>query len=420
MIPLENESGALASDIVCDELKNGMKVLVKQVYPSSVINFSVWVRVGAVHETPEIAGLSHFIEHMLFKGTPKRPLGEIAREIYGCGGYMNAFTDYECTCYWVVLPSKYLDVALDVQADAFLHSLFDPAEIEKECLVILEELKMYQDRPEAFAFEKLLNLSYKKHPYGRPIIGYEQTLRNLKRGDFLGYFSQYYKAGNMFVTLVGDVVPSRAIRKIKETFNVLPEGKAHKNLLDDEPVQQEFRQQEYEGDIARGNVMMGFHMPSAIHKDSYALRVLAGLLGTGRSARLNQTLREKFQWIDGADAGVFAQSDPGLFYIGLTLDQKNVKNAEEVLWKEIQKLQNSLVSHEELVKIQNMIESETIFSQETVEGQARNLGYYEILGDYRWAEKFLPKLFEVTPDDVRKVAQKYLTRENCSQILYRH
>lgn len=376
------------------------------------------MRVGAVNETDRVAGISHFIEHMLFKGTPKRAVGEIAREIHGCGGYMNAFTDYECTCYWIVLPSKFLNTALDVQADAFMNSLFDETELLKECQVVIEELKMYEDRPESYSFEKLMPLAYKKHHYGRPIIGFEETLRSMTRQDLVDYFQNHYKANNMFVTLVGDIEPSSAIRKIKSAFKGIPAGHVNQPTIPVEPQQTEFRKQELSGNIARTHLQMAFHTPGGAHGDIHALRVLATLLGEGRSSRFNQSLREKHRWVDSIGAGMFSQRDPGLFYISMALDDKNAAKAEAGVWEELDKIQNGKISSEELSKAQNMTESDFIFSLETVEGQGKNLGYHEMLGDYRLAEEYLPKLLAVTPADVLRVAQKYLKRENLSEIVY--
>lgn len=408
----------LTSEVATDHLKNGMKAFVKQVYPASVVNLAVWVKVGSIYEDDRVSGISHFIEHMLFKGTEKRAVGEIAREIHGCGGYMNAFTDFECTCYWIVLPSKYLDTALEVQSDALLHSTFDEEELHKECQVIIEELKMYEDRPDAFAFEKLLTLAFKKHPYGRPIIGFEEALRGITRQDLVDYYTRHYSARNMFVTLVGDVNPTRTFRKIKSAFQDVAVRPLPENAIEPEPPQSGFRVQELHGDIARSYVQMAFHVPNAVHQDYYPLRLLGTLLGEGRSSRLNRVLRENKQLVDNVDAGVFAQQFPGLFYVGLMLEDGNIGKAEEAVWEEIKKLQEEPVSAEELLKAKNMTESSHVFSQETVEGQGRNLGYYEILGDYRLGEKFVENLFKVTPAEITDAARRYFSRDSCSEIIY--
>jgi zinc protease len=407
----------VTSRITEDTLKNGIKILVKRSESSAVVSISIWVRVGSIYETNPIAGISHFIEHMLFKGTKKRMVGEIAKEIHAKGGYMNAFTDFETTCYWIVLPSKYLDAALEIQSDALLNSTFDETELKKECKVIIEELKMYEDRPESFAFEKLLALAYKKHPYGRPIIGFEESLLQLTRQDLISYFQKWYTSNQMFVTIAGDVNPSGTIRKIKAALRDIPSGE-EKIQFEEEPQQQEFRIQEMTGDIARSWLQIGFHVPNAIHPDYYTLRLIGTLLGEGRSSRLNLTLKEKKQLVDNIEAGIFAQQHPGLFFFSAVLEDKNIAQTEKGVWEEIRKLQEELVSQEELLKVKQMAESGYIFSQETVEGQGRVLGYWEMLGDYTLAEKMVENYFKVTPEQIQTAAQKYFSKENCSEILY--
>jgi zinc protease len=408
----------LTSEVSEERLKNGMRIFVKQVYPASVVNLAVWVRVGSIYEDNRIAGISHFIEHMLFKGTEKRAVGEIAREIHACGGYMNAFTDFECTCYWIVLPSKFLDVALEVQADALLHSTFDETELQKECQVIIEELKMYEDQPESFAFQKLLALAFQKHPYGRPIIGFEDSLRRMTRQDLIDYYRKHYFASNIFVTVVGDVNPTRVQRKIKNTFQEMEIRPSQEVFFESEPDQLEFRVQELKGDIARSYLQLGFHVPSALHEDYYPLRVLSILLGEGRSSRLNLSLREKKQLVDSVETGIFVERHPGLFYFSFMLDEKNLEKAEQAVWNELKRLQQELVSPEELLKAKNMAESGYFFSQETVEGQGRILGYNEMLGDYKRGEKYVENIFKVTAEDIQRVAQTYFSRNNCSEIRY--
>jgi zinc protease len=400
-----------------ENLKNGIKILVKQTESAAVVSVSIWVKVGSIYETDSIAGISHFIEHMLFKGTHKRVVGEIAKEIHSHGGYMNAFTDFEGTCYWIVLPSKYLDTALEVQADALLNSTFDETELKKECRVIIEELKMYEDRPESFAFEKLLGLSFKKHPYGRPIIGFEETLLKISRQDLLDYFQKWYFSNNMFVTIAGDVNPSRVINKVKKNLRDIPR-RDQKIEIHEEPPQTEFRIQELTGDIARSWIQMGFHVPNARHQDYYPLRLIGTLLGEGRSSRLNLTLKEQKTIVDHIEAGIFAQQHPGLFFVSAMLEDKNISQAENEIWREIKKLQEEPVSQEELLKVKQMAESGYVFSQETVEGQGRILGYWEMLGDYTLSEKMVENYFKVTPEQIQKAAQSYFSRENCSEILY--
>lgn len=400
-------------------LDNGLTVIVKEFHPSSVVNLAVWVKVGSVNEGEKEAGVSHFIEHMLFKGTKKRKVGEIAKEIHAVGGYLNAFTHFECTCYWIVLPSKFLDTAIDVQKDAIMNSLFDKTELAKERKVILEELKMYEDRPESYCFEKLMKLAYTSHNYRRPIIGYEQTLNKMGKDDLVDYCHRYYQPGNMVVTLVGDIKSGQAIAKIADAFKDLKHDHLQIHASIPEPTQRTFRKFDCQGEIERAHVQLGFHVPNAIHNDIHACRVLAAVLGEGRSSRLFRSLKEKHRIVDSVESGVFSEKSPGLLYIGGALDSSNISKMESILWEEISFLKSKLISKEELQKVQHMLESYYVFSQETVEGQGRIVGFYELLGDFSMAEKYLERIYSVTSLDLLRCANKYLCRENCNMMIYR-
>lgn len=410
---------ALTSDVTRVVLDNGLTILVKEVYGASVANLSVWVKVGSTNETDKIAGISHFVEHMLFKGTGRRKVGEIAREIHAVGGYMNAFTDYECTCYWVVVPSKFLDIALDVQADALMHSTFDPEEIRKECRVILEEMKMYQDRPESFCFDRLMELAFTHHYYRRPIIGFEASLLPLTRDDLLAYVQQYYKPGNVTVALVGNVSTKQALKKITATFSPLPPSPLERHLSPLEPSQEEYREKTFEGDTQRAHMELAFHCPAGLDEETYPLRIVATILGEGRSSRLCQELKERKRLVESIDAGVFAQGHPGFFIVDAVLDPEKTPQAREAIFQEIARLQDRPVGEEEILKAKHMAESSYIFSQETVEGQGRNLGFYEILGDYTMADRYVERLGAVTAQEVQEAARKFLRKENCSLAEYR-
>lgn len=399
-------------------LDNGLTVIVKEFHPASVLNLSVWVKAGSVNENDKNAGISHYIEHMLFKGTKKRQVGEIAKEIHAVGGYLNAFTHFECTCYWIVLPSRFLDIALDVQSDAILNPVFEKKELLKERKVILEELKMYEDRPESLCFEKLMGLAYTLHNYHRPIIGYEKSINDIKRDDMVGYYNAYYQPANMVVTLVGDVKTNDAIKKISKIFRWEKPQQLLISHSPPEPTQKNFRRKEYKSEIQRMHVHLGFHIPHATHDDVPACKVLAALLGEGRSSRFFLTLKEKCRLVDTIDVSVFAERDPGLFYIAATLDGATLSKMEAVLWEEISKIQTDKVSESELLKVKHMLESFFIFSQETVEGQGRVLGFYEQLGDCLLAEKYVERIYSVTCEDMLRVARRYLQKENCSMVVY--
>ncbi|MBI2265252.1 MAG: insulinase family protein [Armatimonadetes bacterium] len=415
----EQPHATLSSDVTKRVLDNGLTVLVKEVYPASIVNLAIWVKVGSIHEEDKEAGISHCIEHMLFKGTRKRAVGEIAKEIHGVGGYLNAFTSYDCTCYWVVLPSKYFDIALDVEADALLNSTLDQEELEKEIRVILEEIKMYQDRPDSHCFEKLMEIAYTRHPYRRPIIGYENVLKSVTPQDLFDYWERFYRPGNMFVTLVGDVHGEKCVDKISRYLGSMKPGLVPLQERNREPEQRERREISLNGDIQKTHVQIAFHIPDALHKDTYACQILAGILGEGRSARLNQSLKEKKRLVTAIDAGLFSQKEPGLFLIQAVLDDGDPNRATSGIRDEIEKLIDEGVTTDELNRAKNIVESSYVFGQETVEGLGKNLGFYEILGDYALSDRYIEELYKVKAEEVCKAAGKYLTDSNCSIAVYR-
>lgn len=408
----------LSSEVTKTVLDNGLTVLIKEVYPASVINLCIWVKVGSVYEIDKEAGVSHFIEHMLFKGTSRRKVGEIAREIQARGGYLNAYTSYECTCYWIVLPSKFLDVALDVQSDAIMNSTFDPEEFARETRVIIEEIRMYDDKPEIFSFERLMELAFVRHNYRRPIIGYEDVLQKMRREDVIEYYHNYYRPNNMIVTLVGDITPGKSLHKIERAFAGFKTGNIPGNPSPPEPEQSQLRIKSFQGDIQRTYLQMGFHIPGLLEKDIYACRILAAILGMGRSSRFNQELKEKLLLVDYIEAGVSSYKDSGIFYISAILDADKLEAVKEAIFKEIQRIGKEEVAEVELKKARHMLESYYILSCETVEGLGKNLGYYEVLGDYTLADRYISELYNVTPDEVNNIATKYLDVNNCSMVIY--
>ncbi|MBM3464219.1 MAG: insulinase family protein [Armatimonadetes bacterium] len=416
--PVGVPAALLSSDVSRHVLDNGLTVLVKEVYPASVVSLSIYSRVGSVDEPDERAGISHFIEHMLFKGTPRRPVGKIAQEIHSLGGYLNGFTSYDCTCYWIVLPSRCFSTALDIEADAILNPLLNPVEVEKEARVIIEELKMYEDRPEAYCFQKLMRLAYNRHPYGRPIIGYEDVVLRSGVTELEEHYRQYYHPNNMAVVVVGDVRAETAVREVDQVLGHLKPAQVRRREREPEPAQRKERFLQVEGDIATAHMQIGWHIPDVFHDDTFACDILSSILGEGRSSRLYRRLREERAVVTNIGASIFAERDPGLFIVDAALDPARVDDAREGVAAEIARVVKDGVTETEVQKAKNMVEATYVFAQETVEGQGRKIGYYEMLGDYALAERYVQKLYHVTPDDVVRVAEKYLVGRNCSTVAY--
>jgi zinc protease len=417
--PIGPEVELLVSDVKRHVLANGLTVLVKEVYPASVVSLSIWSRVGSLDETDEQAGLSHFLEHMLFKGTPRRPVGRIAQEIHSLGGYLNGFTTYDCTCYWIVLPSRCFSTALDIETDAILHPLLQPDEIAKESRVIIEELKMYEDRPDSYCYQNLMKTAFTRHRYGRPIIGYEDVILRTTVDDLSSHYARFYRPNNICVTVVGDVKADQAIREIEQMLGHLEPGPIARDERVPEPEQDGLRSLHLEGDVAVAHLQMGYHIPDIFHTDTFACDILASILGEGRSSRLYRRLRERDRLVDSVSSSIFAERETGLFMVDATLPAAAIDSAFDAINEEIRRIADEGVDARELQKARNTVEATYVFSQETVEGQGRKLGYYEMIGDYRLAERYVENLYAVSADDVLRVARRYLRLENCSFVTYR-
>ncbi len=408
----------LASDVSRKTLDNGLTMLVKEIYPTSVVCISLWCRVGSCYEPDNRAGISHFVEHMLFKGTKNRPVGRIPQEIHGLGGYINGFTTYECTCYWIVLPSRFFEKAVEIQADAVLHPLLEPKEVEKESQVIIEEIRMYQDRPESFCFEKLMGSAYTAHTLRRPITGYEDVVAGLTCNDIVDFYRTWYVPGNMAIAVVGDVRKEQVYQAMSTWFGGMKPGAPPEAAIIPEPRQQARRLKRYRGDIRSAHLNMGFHVGGIFSPHAYACDLLANILGEGRSCRFHQNLREKNALVTSVGASILAEKDCGLFIIEAILDGKNIKKTRDGIFRELQRIKDHGVTSYELQKAKNMVESSYVFSQETVEGLSRKLGYYEMMGDYTLLDRYIQMLYAVTEEEVQQVACTYFDKEKSTEIVY--
>jgi zinc protease len=409
----------LASDVNRYVLDNGMVVLAKQVYPSQVVFLSLWARVGSAYESGEEAGIAHFVEHMLFKNTRKRAVGQVAQEIHSLGGYLNGFTSYDCTSYWMVLPGSTLPKALEIQFDATFNPLFDQKEVEKERNVIIEEIKMYNDRPADYLSQKLLRAAFTRHNYGRPIIGYEDVLRQINADGLKKFYANHYKPNNCFILAVGDVDPLDVARKCDRVYRKLKDGKVNRSPSPKEPPQKKFRRIDLEGDIKTGHLQMAFHIPSIFDRDIYPLSILGKILGGGESSRLYAGLREKQKIVNEITAYSHPQKEPNLLYVEAELPPANMEKAEEAVFEIVEELAEKGFTDREFQMAKNQSESEYIFSQETVESQGVRIGHAEIMGDYMMVDKFIQRVVDVRKEDALEAAGRYLSRKNCTVGTYR-
>ncbi len=398
------------SGIVTKTLENGLTAVIKESRRAPVAAVQVWVKAGSAYEKDSQAGLTHLIEHMIFKGTKKRGPGELAKTIESLGGTINAYTSYDYTVYHCVVPSNHLDTALDILDDAVFHSQFDPAELDREKQVVLEEMRMREDRPRVLLIEDLMKTSYVRHPYRRPIIGYEHTVTSFTREDILAYMKERYRPCNISVVVAGDVDPEEAASKIQEYFGREKKEACQPAELPGEPPQTAPRFHSRTMECQEGYLAVSFSgIPGFNSSDVPALDLLAAWLSDGESSLLVSTLKNKLELVHSIHASAFTPKGPGLFEITANIDPAKTRKVLLKVLSELFSLKDREITSKELKKAKTQVLTDFIFSQETMEGEARKLGVFQTLsGSAAKEQEYLDRIRQVTASDIREVCRKYL------------
>jgi zinc protease len=414
------EGEGLAHGVTKKVLPNGLTLIVKPLHSAPVVAVNAWVGVGSVNERDEERGITHFIEHMLFKGTEKLGVGEIDKKIKAAGGYNNAHTRYESTDFIDILPAEKLDVALATMADALQHSTFDAAELDRERLVVLEELSRSQDNPGFEAWNRLTHLVFKQHPYKYPIIGYKERLQTMDRKLLVDYWKRWYRPQNIAVVIVGDVDAADAVKRASKAFSAWPAGKDKPAKLPAEPAQNGLRCDEATGDIQTTLAIIGVPSIAELHPDTPALDMALAILGQGLSSRLNQRVREQQKLVHSVSAGQFNGAYPGLAYLWAEMEPEQVKPGLAAVWAEVARMQREPVSEAELERQRVRLEHDEAAERMSMEGLAGKLGYYESMAnDYRLVDQATARMRAVTAADIQRVMQKYFKVERSTVVVYR-
>ncbi|NQU12678.1 MAG: insulinase family protein, partial [Desulfobacteraceae bacterium] len=351
-------------------LDNGFTVILKKDPSASVVSIQVWVKTGSANETEEEAGITHLIEHMIFKGTPTRKTGEIAGAIEGSGGNINAYTSFDRTVYLVEIASSQFETGLDVLLDAVQHSLFDTVELKREKEVVLEEYRRSLDMPRRRLSWALMDLAFKKHPYKRPIIGYESTIRSFDRKAILNYMDKWYTPDNMVLVAVGDFDTNQALKTIKELVKDFPQRTGQKPSRAQEPEQTALRRIVKKDRVQQVYLDMSWHTPALTHQDMYPLDLLETILSHGKSSRLYGRLKMEANLVYGVSAGVYGLADPGLFSIDASLGPENLSKALKAIAEVLTQVSREPVTASELEKAKTIAEADFVFDMETMAGQA--------------------------------------------------
>ncbi len=414
LMPIDSSAKEISRGLEETRLPNGLTAIVEENHQAPVVAVQVWVKAGSAYETDDESGITHLIEHMIFKGTEKRGPGEIAREIESVGGSINAYTSFDYTVYHCTVPRQYLDNALDVLSDAIFHSTFDSRELKREKKVVLEEMRMRNDRPRVRASRLLMKTAYKVYPYRRPVIGYPDVVKSLGRRDIMDYMAKRYSPSQMSVIVVGDVDASETLARVQRFFGSAAQVRPKGPTWPSEPSQDSPRIAIEGMDIQEGYLNIGFSgLPGFNDPDVPALDVLAALLGDGESSRLVSSLRDRLQLVHTIGATAFTPAGPGLFEVTASLDPDKVQETLSHIFQEVFRLRNEMVLKEELERAKIQVEENFVYNRESMGGEAKELGIFETLSGDPNAEKlYLKRVQGVTAQDIQRVAKKFFGEKN--------
>lgn len=394
------------------ELANGFKVLTEHIPHVRSVAVGIWVDVGSRDERDEQAGISHFIEHLMFKGTTRRSAKDIAEELDAVGGQLNAFTTKEYTCYYARLLDEYFPLAVDLLSDMVLNSRFDPSDIDRERNVIVEEIKMYEDTPDELVHDIFASTIWRAHPLGRPIIGDERTVGSLSRQDLLSFYHKYYTPGNMIVTVAGNFDHKQVMSILSATFGNLTGAKKERLYTTPEPARQVVCKTK---DTEQVHICLGTPGLAIDHEKIYVFQIINTILGGGLSSRLFQEIREQRGLVYSVFSYHSSYHDSGLFCIYAGLSKKNVPAALELIIKEIRDIQNNGVRPAELQRAKDQLKGNLLLSMENVNTRMSRLGKSQLyLGKVIPPEEIVRRIMAVTDEDIRDLARTMLKPDNFS------
>lgn len=412
------------------KLSNGLLVLLKEIHTAPIISNWVWYRVGSRDERTGLTGISHWVEHMQFKGTTQFPASLLDKAISREGGFWNAFTYLDWTTYFETLPAEKIDLALRLETDRMLNSFFDPSEVDSERTVIIAERQGNENEPLFRLDEEIVAASFRIHPYHHQVIGDIADLRCIQRDDLYNHYRSYYTPNNAVLAIAGDFQSEAMLGRIRQLYEEIPPIPEPPRLVRPETPQPGERRLTVEGPGETTYVQVSYHIPEAIHADFFPLTVLDSLL-TGPSnlnmfggGTSNKTSRLYRALVEGELAvsisgGMQATIDPFLYNIVLTLHpQRTADEAIAAMEDQIYTLQDTPPPAEELKRAVKQARAIFAYGSESITNQAFWLGYPEMFSDYHWYLDYLDRLAAVPPEDVQRVAQIYLRPQNRTLGVY--
>ena len=399
-------------------LPDGLTLIVQEDRSAPVARVQAWCATGSINEDERLgAGLSHILEHMLFKGTKTKSTNAIAQKIQDVGGYINAYTSFDRTVYWIDVPKAGVETAVDILSDAMMNSTLPPEEYVKEQEVIRREFAMGLDDPDRMTGLLLFATAYQRHPYRLPVIGQMEIYNQLTQEQVMQYYKSRYVPNNFTFVVVGDVDGEKVHQQLTEFFKAYPEQSLKPVFIPDEPPQLGRREVHNEFATELTRLSLAWHIPEITHPDVPALDLLSGILGDGRSSRLYHRVREEAGLAYGVSAFSYTPGDPGLFGIDATVDPKKREATQEMILHLLDEIKQAGVTAEELMKAKKTSLSHHLAALTTMRGQASDIGGNWLLTrNLNFSRDYLAAIQKVTLDDIRRVATTYLTDQNLTVV----
>jgi zinc protease len=403
---------------VREVLPNGVVLIAKEDRASEVVAVQLWLRVGGRDEAPDEVGLSHYLEHMLFKGTPTRPPGSIDRLIEGLGGQSNAFTSYDTTHFDVVVPAAHAPAAVALLADIAVNASFDQEELDRERKVVFEEMRLTEDNPDRFLLRRLYEVGYEPHPYGRPLLGTPELIGGLTRERLRAYYKKRYTTGNMAVAVVGAVPVAQARALVSGTFGQLPPGEAPRQPLPAVPKLDGRHRVDVPRTEQQAYLGLAWSAPATSDPDTYAVDLLTYILGDSPSSRLNQAVRERERLVFAIDADYGPWAKAGLVTVKARLAPANLDATEAAILDVVRRVRAEGVTDAELQRAIVTAESNYAFDIETAEGLAKDYGQAETTWTLADELAYLGRLRTVTREQIQAAARKYLGDDDYARVRF--
>lgn len=391
-------------------LKNGLRIVTENIDSVKSISVGIWVKTGSRNETKEQAGITHFLEHMLFKGTNNRTAFDIALSMESVGGYLNAFTSSEYTCYYARCVDDQIDLALDVLSDMVLNSSFPEEEIEKEKKVVIEEMKMYRDSPDDYLFEEFTNKMFEGHQLGRPILGFEDTVSSFKREDLYNYMKDRYKPSNLMVAVAGHVDHNKVVSLVQNYFDQLSSDLV---LNEEQPMKQMSTEKLLlTKSIEQTHYLLGRRGLHYDHENKYLLLLANTILGGGMSSRLHQNVREKYGYCYSIQTFNQSYSDSGIWGVYVGTDKEYVEHVNELVVTELDKIRNEIIPEKELQEAKSQLKGKLLLSQENTSNRMMRLAKSELYFDrFVTLDELEENIEQVTAEQIQAFAKDFFDQK---------